>query len=315
MKGEYRHLFGPVRSRRLGRSLGIDLVPFKVCTFDCPYCQVGATTSKTVERREYVPVDDVLMEFDRWLVLDGQADHVTLAGAGEPTLHSRFGEVIDAIGQRVRIKRVLLSNGSLFHLPEVRAGAARADIVKGTLGAWDQASFEAVHRPHASLAFATFLAGLKAMRTEYTGEFWLEVFVVAGVNDAPGQMAGIANLARDIQPDRIHLNTAVRPPQDGTMEAVPAARLAELALLFEPVAEVSVASTAHAVPQGAAGTDAAALDSRVLALVQRHPCTVEDMAAALGCALSEARRTVERLTAGRLLREDRRAGTQFYVAG
>ena len=314
MKGEYRHLFGPVRSRRLGRSLGIDLVPFKVCTFDCPYCQVGATTSKTIERREYVPVNDVLAEFEHWLATDGHADHVTLAGAGEPTLHSRFGEVIDAIGRRAPIKRVLLSNGSLFHLPEVRAAAARADIVKGTLGAWDQASFEAIHRPHASLVFTTFLEGLKAMRAGFGGEFWLEVFVVAGINDAPGQMAGIAALARDIGPDRIHLNTAVRPPQDGAVEAVPPARLAELALLFEPVAEVSAAA-ARAMPQEAVGTDRDALNSRVLALVRRHPCTVDDMAVALGCGPLEAKRAVERLTSERLLREDRRDGMLFYVAG
>lgn len=315
MKGEYRHLFGPVRSRRLGRSLGIDLVPFKVCTFDCPYCQVGATTSKTVDRREYAPVDEVLNEFDRWMVTDGQADHITLAGAGEPTLHSRFGEVIEEVGRRVRIRRVLLSNGSLFHLPDVRAAAARADVVKGTLGAWDQASFEAVHRPHASLAFATFFDGLKAMRAGFEGEFWLEVFVVPGINDAPVQMDRLADLAREVHPDRIHLNTAVRPPQDGSLKAVAPERLAELAVRFEPVAEVT-ASTGAAPANGAQGVrqDSAALDHRVLALVRRHPCTVDDLAVALSCGVPEAAQAVKRLTVERLLREDRRAGTRFYVA-
>lgn len=292
--GGYRFLFGPVRSRRLGRSLGIDLVPLKVCTYDCPYCQVGKTTDKTLERREYVPVEGVLGEFDDWLTHDGQADCVTLAGGGEPTLHARFGDIIDAIGARCSLRRILLSNGSLFSLPDVRQAAVKAEVVKATLSAWDQASFEAVHQPHSALRFEPFIQGLTAFRHEFSGEYWLEIFVVPGLNDNPEQMHHIARLAKRIGPDRIHLNTAVRPAQDGAVKPVPSSRMAELATLFSPVAEVIGVAVASA-PVGAPALMADALTERMLGLIQRHPVTLLDLCATLGVDVTAVESAVSRL--------------------
>ncbi len=313
MNEGYRHLFGPVRSRRLGRSLGLDLVPFKVCSFDCPYCQVGVTTTKTLVRAEYVPVAAVLAEFDRWMSADGKADHLTLAGAGEPTLHLHFGDVLEALTARTSIPRVLLSNGSLFHLEEVRAAACKANIVKGTLAAWDHASFQALHHPHPSLVFETFYKGLQSMRAEFKGEFWLEVFLVAGVNDHPDQVARIASLANKIRPDRIHLNTAVRPPQAVTVQAVSSERLADLARLFTPVAELSV-SPPPSVPAGRQATvDNGQLEGRLLSLIQRHPCTVADMASTMGVDVQEAERVLTGLVERCVIRTDLRQGTLFYL--
>jgi wyosine [tRNA(Phe)-imidazoG37] synthetase (radical SAM superfamily) len=310
----YKHLFGPVRSRRLGRSLGLDLVPFKVCSFDCPYCQVGITTTKTLVRADYVPVEAVLAEFDRWMAVDGKADHLTLAGAGEPTLHLHFGEVLEALAARTSIKRVLLSNGSLFHRSEVRAAACKADIVKGTLAAWDDPSFKALHHPHPSLGFSTFFEGLKAMRGAFRGEFWLEVFLMAGVNDEPAQVARIAALAKEIGPDRIHLNTAVRPPQEGSVRAVSAAQMTDLAALFTPVAEISAS-----VPAPAAGglplPNAAPLsEAGLLALLQRHPCTAVDTAATLGADPGEVEGLLRKMVDRHLVREELRDGVRFYLA-
>lgn len=280
--GAYRYLFGPVRSRRLGRSLGIDLVPLKTCTFECPYCQLGGTTTKTLDRREYVPADEVVAEFESWLSTDGMADSVTLAGSGEPTLHSRFGDLLDAVARRTPIRRVLLSNGSLFSQPAVRAAAAKASVVKGTLSAWDQPSFERLHRPHPTLRFEPFLDGFRRMREEFTGEFWLEVFLVHGVNDHVDQVGRIAALAAEIRPDRIHLNTAIRPPARRWVGVVPAERLEELAALFHPAAEVVAISRAPAPAAPAAAVHGALLTDRVAALIRRHPATAAEIAAALG---------------------------------
>lgn len=314
MQGGYRFLFGPVRSRRLGRSLGIDLVPLKVCTYDCPYCQVGVTTTKTLDRREYVPVDEVLAEFDRWLSQDGLADCVTLAGGGEPTLHSRFGEVIDAIGARSGLRRILLSNGSLFSRSEVRAAAAKADVVKATLSAWDQASFEKAHHPHPSLRFDDFVEGLKAMRREYRGEYWLEVFAVPGINDSPEQMARIAAIALSIAPDRIHLNTAVRPAQDGHTLPVPSAKLEEFARLFTPMAEVI--AIAPVQPQSQEGSlPQEALAERILSLVQRHPSTLADIVSVLGRPGAEVEAALAVLVARGSLRTERRDSRDYFTAG
>jgi len=314
MSGRYSYLFGPVRSRRLGRSLGIDLVPLKVCSWDCPYCQVGATSDKTVERREYTPLDGVLAEFDHWLAHDGQADVITLSGGGEPTLHSRFGDVIEAIGARCRLRRILLSNGSLFMHPEVRAGACKAEVVKVTLSAWNQDSLEALHHPHASLKFDSYLAGLKALRAEFAGEYWLEVFVVPGLNDRPDQLALVADLAGQIRPDRVHLNTAVRPARDGSVRPVPIETLEVLARLFKPAAEViafsSTPDTAASAPRQEGG-----LSGRILDLIRRHPCSVADIAVSLNLAEIKAKEAVETLCrAGRVKRECRDR-TEYYTAG
>lgn len=312
MNSGYRFLFGPVRSRRLGRSLGIDLVPLKVCTYNCPYCQVGVTTDKTLDRREYVPVVDVLAEFDHWLSHDGQADVVTLAGAGEPTLHSRFGEIIEAVGARSSFRRILLSNGSLFSLPEVRVAAAKADVVKATLSAWDQTSYQAAHQPHPALQFPVFIEGLKAMRREFTGEYWLEVFVIPGVNDSREQMSRIAALAREIRPDRIHLNTAVRPAWDGSIQPAPEATLNELAELFLPRAEV-VGVSAKSMSTASIVARPEEISGRLMALAQRHPCTAADMATAVGLPLGEVQKMLDHLVDSGSLRIDHRNQMDFFV--
>ncbi len=312
MSGPYRHLFGPVRSRRLGLSLGLDLVPPKVCSFDCPYCQVGATTSKTLERREYVPVAEVLAEFDRWQAADGRADCITLAGSGEPTLHSRFGDVLKGVARRSSLKRVLLSNGSLFSLPEVRAAAAQADVVKGTLSAWDDESFRAVHHPHASLVFADFFEGLVAMRKAFGGDYWLEVFIVPGRNDQDAQVRQIADLARAIGPDHIHLNTAVRPSADVTVQAVSHARLAELAALFTPVAEV--AASGRPADGASGGHVVGDLTERLCAMAGRHPATAEEMAAALGMELQAVISLLAQLVADARLKAEQRGGAVYFTA-
>jgi wyosine [tRNA(Phe)-imidazoG37] synthetase (radical SAM superfamily) len=137
----YRYLFGPVPSRRLGLSLGVDLNPVKVCTENCVFCQVGRTTELTAERREWVPTAEVLAEFDRWAAAGGTADYVTLSGSGEPTMHAGFGEVLRRVQATGRYRTALLSNGSLMWRPEVRRDAAAADVVKVTISAWDEASF------------------------------------------------------------------------------------------------------------------------------------------------------------------------------
>jgi wyosine [tRNA(Phe)-imidazoG37] synthetase (radical SAM superfamily) len=322
MDGQYRFLFGPVRSRRLGRSLGIDLVPFKVCTFDCPYCQVGATVTKTLERGEYVPTADVLAEFDHWLAHDGQADCLTLAGAGEPTLHSRFGDILQHIGARCAIRRVLLSNGSLFHLKSVRDAAKHADVVKATLGAWDQSSFEAVHHPCDGLQFEEFFSGLKAMRAEFSGEYWLEVFLVAGVNDGDEDLARLVRLAGEIKPDRIHLNTAVRPPHDMSIKPVTQERLLELARRFKPEAEVIASQVDKPTPNAPMGTPPVAgqvaatkalVEDRVLQLIRRHPCTAEELTLAIGLDKAQVTRALESLVAKKVVRLEWRDGKPYMV--
>ncbi len=270
----YRHLFGPVMSRRLGLSLGVELVREKTCSYDCVFCQVGRTPKTTLERACFVPVAEVLAEFDAWLAAGGKADHITLAGAGEPTLHAGFGDVLDGLAARSPIPTVLMSNGSLFNLPEVREAAARASIVKVSLSGWDDASWRRINRPPASLRFEPMLQGLQSFAGSFRGTLWVEVFLVRGINDQPGQVGRIAALVNGLKPARVHLNTVVRPPADPESAAVQEAALRELAALFTPPAETPDASAPTAA--AAAGTGAGLLET-----VTRHPSTLDQLAASL----------------------------------
>ena len=304
----YRYLFGPVPSRRLGYSLGLDLVPAKTCSLDCIFCQVGRTTTGlTLDRREYVPVGEVVSEFDSWLKGGGTADHVTLAGSGEPTLHSSFGLILDAVHERCNIETVILSNGSLFYLPAVRRDAVKSDIVKVSLSAWDQASFERINRPQDSLRFETVLEGLVTFGREYKGELWVEVFVVRGINDTVVAMQNIAQRVEQIGPAHVHLNTVVRPPADGAAGAVSRKLLDDFARLFHPCAEVITpfVSDGH--------VDLGDDEKAVEALLARHPSSLEDIAVVFGNDVSRTRILLDRMVASGKLRVEQQGGVAFYT--
>ncbi|MBL7077348.1 MAG: radical SAM protein [Kiritimatiellae bacterium] len=307
-QGGYRYLFGPVPSRRLGRSLGVDLVPVKTCTFNCPFCEVGLTTAHTVARREYVPVDDVLAEFEDWLASGGEADIITVAGSGEPTLHSRFGDILAGIKACCDIPTALLTNSSLMHLPDVRAGASNASIIKASLSAWDQASFERVNQAHSSLSFETMVEGLRALRGVYSARIWMEVFLMAGVNDDPADVQKIADLAKGIRPDRVQLNTVVRPPADGQAGAVGPEALQKLAGLFEPHAELIAGF------QGEPCCGATATEAEVVNMLARRPCTAADVAASFGLPQNESEVLLDQLCeSGRVVSDARHDGI-YYLA-
>lgn len=301
------YLFGPVPSRRLGRSLGVDLIPFKTCTMNCRFCQLGDSACALSERAEYVPICDVLAELARWKDSGGQADHITLAGSGEPTLHTGFGEVLGWIKENTSMASVLLSNGSLFHLPEVRASAALADKVKVTLSAWDEASFQQIHRPASGVTFAQLIEGERAFRKEFSGELSVEVFVVEGMNSADSNIEKIAALVKTINPDRIDLNTAVRPPADSGVQAVSPERLAELAVVFGSKAE-GVASFKKQAELVAEVTP-----EILLGLIQRHPATAAELAKEFNAPLESIAQTLEVLVVEGALFSEARNHETYYV--
>jgi len=303
----YRHLFGPVPSRRFGRSLGVDLVRPKTCSLNCVFCQLGPTPATTDQRGADVSVDEILAELDAWMRAGGQTDFVTLGGSGEPTLHPRFGEILRWIRDHMPFRSLLLSNGTLFSLEEVRHDAAQADIVKISLHAWDQASFERIARPHASLRFDAILEGYRRFRSIFRGRLHVEVFVVPGVNDRPDQMARIARQARSFQPDVIDLNTLDRPAADASVQVCPPETLAQLAPLFTPPAHI-----AHALPPGARAPFVDTPDSdAIAALVRRHPSSADQLAAHSGHTLETTLATLKALAAQQRIRLVNRDGVWF----
>lgn len=306
---KYRYLFGPVPSRRFGRSLGVDLTPHKTCSFDCIFCQLGRTTCKTVTRKEYVPNESVIEEIDDWMSRDGNADYITLSGSGEPTLHSRFGDVIEFIRTITKIPVALLTNGTMLHHPEVRTAASHANVVKVSLSAWDQFSFEHINRPCSEIDFSQLTEGERLFRTQFDGEIWMEIFLLWGMNSTPADVGKIAALAKAIGPDRIQLNTAVRPPSEEFAEALPKEHMEKLAKLFDPLAEVIAEFNTKQAPEIQANEDT------ILAMLQRRPCTIQQISGALGLHINEVSKYAGKLLRTRRIREEQKNGGDVYYSG
>jgi wyosine [tRNA(Phe)-imidazoG37] synthetase (radical SAM superfamily) len=281
-------VFGPVPSRRLGRSLGVDLVPFKTCTYDCIYCQLGRTTDKTIQRKEWVHWEVVLDEIKR--KLDSRPDYITFSGSGEPTLHARLGELIERIKAIAGVPVAVLTNGSLLWRADVRQDLQLADLVVPSLDAGDDALFRSVNRPHEAISFAQLVEGLVAFRQEYHGQYWLEVFLLAGSTSIDPQVRKIAAIAREIRPDRVQLNTVTRPPAESFAQAVPRDQLAELASLFQPRAEV-IADYARELPN-----ESMADREDILEMIRRRPCSAQDIVAARGLHINEVLKYLDALT-------------------
>ncbi|MEI8242718.1 MAG: radical SAM protein [bacterium] len=303
----YRHLFGPVLSRRFGRSLGVDLVRPKTCSLNCVFCQLGPTPATTDHRCADVAADEILLELETWAKAGGQADFVTLGGSGEPTLHPQFGGILRWIRDNLPFRSLLLSNGTLFPLEDVRRDAARADVVKVSLHAWDQASFERITRPHASLRLEDIVEGYRRFRSIFRGRLHVEVFVVPGINDRPEQMRRLARLAQSFQPDVIDLNTLDRPAADARVQVCPPETLEQLAPLFTPAAHIP-----RALP---AGTPAPFVDTpdsdAIAALVRRHPSSADQLARQSGITAEATLATLKSLAAQQRIRLTRRDGTWF----
>jgi len=305
---DYKYLFGPVPSRRFRRSLGVDLTPYKTCSLDCVFCQLGRTPEKTTIRQEYVPIDMVLSELEEWLKKDGRADYITLSGSGEPTLHSRFGEVLEFIRKNSAIPAVLLTNGTMLHLPEVRDAAACANVTKVSLSAWDQASYKWVNRPCPQLQFDQLVEGLKAFRALFKGQLWMEVFLVGGLNSIPDDVRKIAIFAEEIAPDRIHLNTAVRPPAEDFATALSKKHIEPLTHLFHPAAEIIAEFSAKN------SDNIQANEETIFSMLQRRPCTADQIADIFGMHLNEVSKYLGGLIRSDQIRTERKNNTVYYIA-
>ncbi len=290
-------IFGPVNSRRLGRSLGVDLLPPKICNLNCIYCEVGPTTRLTCQRAEYVPVAEILEEVGRFCrdrdALE-RVDVVTVTASGEPTLHSGFGAILQGIRARCGKPVAVLTNGTTLDDPEVRRELAQADIVIPSLDAALAESFRKIDRPAPCLELEKIIAGLISFSREYAGKLWLEILLVKGINDTPAEIDALLAVTRQMRLDRIQLNTVARPPLESWARPVEVEKLESVAARFRqalPGVRVDVLGQGGPGPdkrksgaeQGgplAGDTGPAAAPEVVEAIVhtlKRRPCTAEDI--------------------------------------
>ncbi len=285
-----KHVFGPVPSRRLGLSLGIDLVVPKTCTMDCIYCECGPTTDCRIERDSFIDPDVVLGELATVLKDGPRLDFVTISGSGEPTLSTDLGLIIDGIRGMTDARIAVLTNAGLVTDPAVRAELSEADVIVPSLDAVSAEAFERVNRPHTSLNPAAIVDGLVALRREFSGEIWLETVIVAGINDSDDEIALIGDAVRRIRPDRVQVNTVVRPPAVAGTEAVSSERLAEIATALGPTAEVI------AQPSGGSQRRVDEAEELIYEMAARRPVTVQDVASAVGLSLAESAKLIGAMT-------------------
>lgn len=281
----YNFLFGPVPSRRLGMSLGIDLVPHKVCTLNCIYCECGRTTNLTIERKEYVPFNDVIKELQHFLRNNQAPDFITFSGSGEPTLNVSIGDILSFIKQRYpNIPVAVLTNGTLLYQKQVRDELVDADIVLPSLDAASDLIFRKINRPFRSLNIQKYIYGLIRFRKDYSGKIWLEIFIIPEYNDDKKELDLIKRAIELIKPDRVQLNTLDRP---GTVSAIRAATQEDLQRILEfwHLDNVEIISAAPERKNIQAYRND--IETAILETIAIRPCTLEDLAKILNLHINE----------------------------
>ncbi|MBP7309837.1 MAG: radical SAM protein [Candidatus Cloacimonetes bacterium] len=208
----YQHLFGPVHSRRLGTSLGIDVVPYKYCPLNCVYCEVQHTTHLVVDREEFFPLDEILAELKDFMDTRPELDYITFSGAGEPTLYSKLGMLISRIKHDYpKYKLALLTNGVLLSDAALRAEIIPCDLILPSLDSATQSGYERINKPLAGLKASDLIQGLIELRKDYQGAIWLEIFMIPGINDNEAELEALADAIARIKPDLVQLNSLDRP--------------------------------------------------------------------------------------------------------
>jgi len=280
----FKYLYGPVPSRRLGRSLGVDLVPSKICTYDCVYCQIGKTTRKTRVRKEYVPAEEVLEEIKLFLQEEGDPslDYLSLSGSGEPTLHSGIRSIIEGIKKMTSVPVAVITNGSLLYLEEVRKDLLKADVILPSLDAVSPEVFLKINRPPKDFSLEKVIEGLIEFRKIYRGQIWLEILFCKGVNDSREELHRMRETVDRIRPDKIHLNTVVRPPSEKWALPLDRREMEGIRTFFGEKASI-ISEFDHPLFPLFAGD----VKETILKILRRRPLSLSDLSRGTGVSPAE----------------------------
>jgi len=301
-----KYVYGPVPSRRLGFSLGLDLVPYKTCTLDCIYCQLGRTTQKTAARNLYAPTADILEEIKEAVKHKKRIDYITISGSGEPTLNSGIGALIKKVKAFTTIPVAVLTNGTLLFMEDVQKDLLDADIVLPSLDAASLQVFRRVNRPHHSLKIEAILDGLKKFRKLYRGQIWLEIMLIKGFNDNAEELLSLRNAVSEIQPDMVYLNTVVRPPAEIYAKPLRSDEMMIAKNYFDNHCEVIAEFHDQAVGE------IQNVEEAIIEMAQRRPLTIIDIANVLGISEANAEKWVNGLKEAGKLKERQYNEIKYY---
>jgi wyosine [tRNA(Phe)-imidazoG37] synthetase (radical SAM superfamily) len=307
-----KYIFGPVPSRRLGMSLGVDIIPFKTCTLDCIYCQLGVTTKKVIERENFVPQDEVLAELKQVLNQDSKrVDFITFSGSGEPTLNSQLGEMIANTKTFTDVPIAVITNGSLLYRDDVRNDLIKADLVVPSLDAMNDKTIRKVNRHNEYLTAKLIIDGLRDFTQEYKGKIWLEIMLVKGVNDDFDEIKEMAEFIRSLKLDKIHLNTVIRPPAEDFAQPITSEEIQKIASLFDDRAEIIADFDKIVKTKELESSEI--LEAQILSLVNRRPCTLDDISTSTGLHHNEIVKHLDHLLQKGLIKQTRRDNKIYWL--
>lgn len=287
----YKYIFGPVPSRRLGMSLGIDLVPKKVCTLDCVYCEVGKTTRLTLERKEYIKSEKIKEELTDYFNYNPDPDYITFSGSGEPTLNLCIGEILQFVKKhRPDVPVALLTNGTLLFDKDLRTAIKDASVILPSLDAATEKVFTRINRPPPDLKIENYIQGLIDLRKEFKGKIWLEIFILPGYNDNVEELSKLKEVILKVNPDSVQLNTLDRP---GTVTDLRGATRAELQKVLDFWNLSNVEIIAAAPERENIKSYRKDIETAILETISRRPCTLIDLTQILGRHINEVNKYLD----------------------
>ncbi len=291
----YKYLFGPVPSRRLGMSLGVDLIPKKVCSLDCIYCEVGKTTKLTLDRKEYIKSDKIRKELKHYFKNNPDPDYITFSGSGEPTLNSGLGDILQFIKQnKPEVPVAVLTNGTLLFDAKVRESLINSDVVLPSLDAATQDVFEKINCPANGLSIDKCIKGIIDFRNDFKGKIWLEVFILPGYNDNDDELMKLKKVILKIKPDSVQLNTLDRPGNVTNLRSATRNELQRVRDFWEiNNVEIISASPERKKVQSYRRD----IESTIVETISRRPCTLDDLTKILGIHINEINKYLDVLDA------------------
>lgn len=301
------YIYGPVPSRRLGFSLGVDIVSHKTCTLDCIYCQLGRTTHKCVKRKSFAPSADIIEEIRKSVSAGHDIDFITFSGSGEPTLNSDIGSLIHEVRKITSIPVAVLTNGTLLFREDVQKDLMEAHVVIPSLDAVSQKMFQRINRPHHSLTIQSIMKGMRDFRENYTGQIWLEIMFIKNFNADRQELSRMKKAISEIRPDKVYLNTVIRPPSEIYAKPLSATEMRTIKDYLEGNCEVIAEFHKKRSPE------VKDVKGSIVEMTKRRPVTVTDIADVLGISETNAESMLEGLMAEGTVTEKQYGEKNYYI--